>query len=124
MRQTAPTAQRLSGTGAAPDDSTRSTAVRSASYGCASLTRSARSGSSAARASIAGTPPGQSFRVSARRGLRLRGGPSTDFDIITVLPFGTEVTVLAREGAWAKVDLEGDGRVDGFAQADFLEPVA
>lgn len=67
---------------------------------------------------------GQRFRVTARSGLRLRAGPSTDFDIVTVMPLGTTVFVLAREAAWAQVDLQGDGRADGFAHASFLEPIA
>ncbi len=63
------------------------------------------------------------YRVTARAGLRLRAGPSTTFDVIDLLAFGREVHVLARTGDWAKVDLEGDGRVDGFASMAFLDAV-
>jgi len=73
---------------------------------------------------VAGPVRGQPFRVNARSGLRLRAGPSTEFDIITVMPPGTTVFVLGRDDAWAKIDLEGDGHADGFAHAGFLEPVA
>lgn len=66
---------------------------------------------------------GRTHRVTARRGLRLRAGPSTAFDILDVMAFGTEVRVLERTGDWAKVDLEGDGRADGFAHTGFLEPL-
>jgi hypothetical protein len=38
------------------------------------------------------------------------------------LPFGTEVFVLAKEDAWALVDLQGDGKADGFMFVSFLRP--
>lgn len=65
------------------------------------------------------------FVVIARDGLRLRSGPSTDFSTIRTLPVDTPVIVLSREGAegmWALVDLEGDGRADGFMSFPFLRP--
>ena len=62
-------------------------------------------------------------RVVARSGLRLRAGPSTTFEVIRMLGAGSEVRVLGQSGEWAKIDLEGDGMVDGFAHMDFLEPV-
>jgi hypothetical protein len=65
------------------------------------------------------------FVVIARDGLRLRSGPSTDFNVIRTLPFGTSVIVLSHEGEsgqWALVDLEGDGRADGFVNFPFLRP--
>jgi hypothetical protein len=65
----------------------------------------------------------QTFRVIASSGLRLRGGPGLEFEILTTLPFGTTVTFLSRSGAWAKVDSSGDGGADGFVHADFLEQV-
>ncbi len=69
-------------------------------------------------------PEGGLYRVTARAGLRLRAGPSTAFDVIDLLGFGREVHVLTQTGDWAKIDLEGDGRVDGFAYMAFLDPVA
>ena len=60
------------------------------------------------------------FVVIARDGLRLRAGPSTDFNALRTLPAGTIVTVLSREGMWGLVDLEGDGRADGFVNLPFL----
>jgi hypothetical protein len=60
--------------------------------------------------------------VRARSGLRLRSGASREADIIRTLPEGTRVFVLERRGEWALVDLEGDGRIDGFVGADFLRP--
>ena len=67
---------------------------------------------------------GATHYVIARHGLRLRAGPSTEFDVVTVMPYATRVVVLEREGPWAKIDLVGDGRVDGFAHTGFLQPIA
>jgi hypothetical protein len=60
------------------------------------------------------------FVVNARNGLKLRSGPSTDFSAIRTVPEGTPVNVLSREGMWALVDLEGDGKADGFMNLPFL----
>jgi hypothetical protein len=62
-------------------------------------------------------------RVIARSGLRLREGPGTQFDIIGGLGFGQVVSVSSTSDGFAQVDVEGDGRVDGFASMSFLEPV-
>jgi len=61
--------------------------------------------------------------VIARDGLRLRSGPSATAEIKRTIPEGTRVNVLAREGQWAQVDLEGDGRADGFMFLSLLKPV-
>src|SRR5262249_57410052 len=61
--------------------------------------------------------------VIARDGLRLRSGPSATAEIKRTIPEGTRVNVLAREGQWAQVDLEGDGRADGFMFLCLLKPV-
>lgn len=61
------------------------------------------------------------YRVIARSGLRLRGGPGTEFEIISVLPTDSIIFVDSTTNGWARVDLEGDGRVDGFASAAFLQ---
>jgi hypothetical protein len=63
------------------------------------------------------------FIVIARDGLKLRSGPSVDFGSIRTIPEGTTVHVLSREGMWALVDLEGDGRADGFMNLPFLRAV-
>jgi hypothetical protein len=71
------------------------------------------------------TPAGASLHlVIARSGLRLRSGPSETAEIIRNIPEGTGVNVLAREGQWGLVDLEGDGKADGFMFLSFLRPVA
>ncbi len=73
----------------------------------------------------AGAPPreGGLYQVAARGGLRLRGGPGTEFGVITTLETGRTLTVLSFEGSgepWARVDLEDDGLVDGYVFAGFL----
>ncbi len=66
--------------------------------------------------------PGRPHRVSARAGLRLRGGAGTSFEVLSVLPLDSVVCVLATRGEWSLVDLEGDGVADGFCYGSFLVP--
>src|SRR5436190_959523 len=63
------------------------------------------------------------FVVIARGGLKLRGGPSLDFDAIRTVPEGTVVNVLSQQDGFALVDLEGDGKADGFMSLPFLRSV-
>ncbi|MFH0344875.1 MAG: SH3 domain-containing protein [Chromatiales bacterium] len=72
----------------------------------------------------AATDSGDPHAVIARDGLKLRGGAGTEFPAIRTLPTDTKVNILAREGQWALVDLQGDGRADGFVHLGFLRPVA
>jgi hypothetical protein len=65
----------------------------------------------------------QPFRVNARSGLRLRSGPGIEFDIIGNLAPDQTVFVSSVRNGWARVDIQGDGRVDGFAYESFLERV-
>jgi D-alanyl-D-alanine carboxypeptidase/Bacterial SH3 domain len=60
--------------------------------------------------------------VIARDGLRLRSGPSETSATLRSVPEGTRVNVLQRHGDWALIDLEGDGRADGFMFFAFLRP--
>lgn len=60
------------------------------------------------------------MRVNARSGLRLRAGPGTSFDILQLLPWGTQVSVLKSVDGWALVDLQGDGVADGYVGEGFL----
>ena len=65
------------------------------------------------------------FTVTARSGVRLRAGPGIEFAILTTIPAGREVSVADFDGQdrqWARVDLEGDGLVDGHVFAAFLVP--
>jgi hypothetical protein len=66
---------------------------------------------------------GDRFKVVARSGLRLREGPGTEFDVIGSLRPGQIVFVASITDGWARVDVEGDGNIDGFASAGFLERV-
>lgn len=63
-------------------------------------------------------------RVTARGGLRLRAGPGLGFDVLGVLPAGTEAGVLRETGGWAQIDLQGDGLADGFVHPAYLAPAA
>jgi len=66
------------------------------------------------------------FSIIARGGLHLRKGPGLDYGITSTIPGGTAVTVAGfdgLDGEWARVDLKGDGMVDGHLLAAFLEPV-
>lgn len=63
--------------------------------------------------------------VIARNGLKLRGGPGTNFESEQTLPAGTELIVVEISGqdpSWVRVDLEGDGLLDGYVFASFLAP--
>lgn len=62
------------------------------------------------------------FRVIARDGLRLRSGPGTEFERIGLLPLGTVIFEVRREGEWSFVDQQGDGRIDGAVHGGFLQP--
>jgi hypothetical protein len=66
---------------------------------------------------------GLRYRVVARSGLRLREGPGIQFDIIGGLRPGQIVFVASISDGWARVDAEGDGHIDGFASAGFLERI-
>lgn len=63
------------------------------------------------------------FKVTARNGLNLRGGPSTDFPVIGGLPLDQEVDVLSRSGDWAKIDILFDGIEDGYVHSAFLKKI-
>lgn len=65
------------------------------------------------------------YVVIARGGLKLRGGPGTNFDSDKTLPAGTELNVIevdSHDPSWVRVDLEADGLFDGYVFASFLAP--
>lgn len=83
--------------------------------------------SSAPYAVLAVAPAPDLYRVIARGGLKLRAGPGLDFPILSAIKTGTVLSVVAFEGGlndWARVDIEGDGLVDGHVHRAFLEPLA
>ena len=65
--------------------------------------------------------PGR-YVVVARGGLKLRGGPGTNFSSERTLSTGTELQVATVDGSWAHVDIEGDGLLDGYVFASILAP--
>jgi hypothetical protein len=68
--------------------------------------------------------PGR-YVVIARGGLKLRGGPGTDFESERTLPAATELNVVdvdRQDPSWVRVDIEGDGLLDGYVFASFLAP--
>jgi len=67
------------------------------------------------------------YEVIARGGLNLRGGPGTSFPSTRTLPLGTTldvVTVDPTAPAWVRVDLEGDGLLDGYVFSAYLARIA
>lgn len=69
------------------------------------------------------TTVGERYRVVARSGLILREGPGKQFERVASLYRGQIVFVVSISDGWARVDVEGDGYIDGFASAGYLEPV-
>lgn len=69
------------------------------------------------------TVNGIKHKVVARNGLRLREGPGKQFEVINALNPGQIVFVVKTLEDWAQIDVEGDGQIDGFASARFLEVV-
>ncbi|WP_275791463.1 SH3 domain-containing protein [Pararhizobium gei] len=67
-----------------------------------------------------GAPPVAHSTVNARDGLWLRRGPGLAFDRARLLEAGTSLTILGLDGEWARVDLQGDGLIDGYVFAAFL----
>lgn len=68
-------------------------------------------------------PTAGHFIVVSRDGLHMRSGPGLDFNILSTIPNGTLVTVDGFDGPnnqWARVDLQGDGLLDGHMFAAFL----
>lgn len=77
-----------------------------------------------AAASSGAVAPGR-YVVLARSGVKLRGGPGTNFDSEQTLAAGREVLVVGfdeKDPSWAKISLEGedDDLVDGYVFAAFL----
>jgi len=65
------------------------------------------------------------YVVMARGGLKLRGGPGTNFASERTLVLGSELNVVevdSQDPSWVRVDLEGDGLLDGYVFASFLAP--
>jgi hypothetical protein len=64
------------------------------------------------------------YRVIASKGLNIRSGPGTDYDIEGFLRKGEFVIVLSmKDDPWFQIDVEGDGFADGYCHSRYLEPV-
>ncbi|RMG89809.1 MAG: DUF3380 domain-containing protein [Chloroflexi bacterium] len=61
--------------------------------------------------------PPEEERGKTRTNLNLRRGPGTSFEVIRVLPLGTEVVVLEHQGDWLRVRA---GLDEGFVHRDFV----
>jgi len=61
------------------------------------------------------------YRVNARNGLHLRAGPGLEFDSLKSLALGQQLYLTQYQGDWAEVDLDGDGFVDGWVFATYLQ---
>ncbi len=74
------------------------------------------------------TPRGEGtaalYEVTARTGLIVRSGPGEGFARNTALPLGAIVTGRERDGRWISVDIEGDGKTDGYMHEGFLRAVS
>lgn len=58
-------------------------------------------------------------QVTATSGLNLRSGPSTDYDSLTVLPFGAVITVLeTAQAPWVQVKTSSG--VTGYVHQDYI----
>lgn len=60
-------------------------------------------------------------QVTARSGLRLRGGPGLEHEVLRLLPFGTRLYVERQVDGWSAADFEGDDAVDGYVYSAFLK---
>ncbi len=78
--------------------------------------------SAGADASVGGQGSPRPLRVIARDGLVLRSGPDASFPRLGLQPYGQTVNVVGTKGDWCMVDLEGDGKADGFMLGSFLQP--
>lgn len=67
-----------------------------------------------------GLPASPNSIVNARDGLWLRRGPGLGFDRAKLLAAGTQLKILGHDGDWARVDLVGDGLIDGHVAAAFV----
>lgn len=66
------------------------------------------------------------YSIASRNGEALKAGPGAEFAEKSLLPVHTVVAVLAYDGShseWARIDLEGDGLIDGHVHRAFLAPI-
>ncbi len=69
----------------------------------------------------------QYYTVVARKGAPMRAGPGSEYHTVGTIDPDTLVSVLALDGPngdWARIDLIGDGYVDGHMHISTLSPAA
>jgi len=66
-------------------------------------------------------PVTATHEVIARTSLRLRGGPGTEYSVVSSLKPGQQVIAKPANTEWSSIDLQGDGLIDGFAASAFLK---
>ncbi len=71
----------------------------------------------------AGTTVFKQYKVIARNGLALYEEAGTQYNRVGMLSPGKIVYVMSINDGWASVDVEGDGYIDGFASASYLQSV-
>lgn len=54
--------------------------------------------------------------------VRLRRGPGTNYEVITTIPRGINVSVVGREGAWLKIESKHGGQ-PGYISEQYARPV-
>lgn len=74
--------------------------------------------------SVSNLAADNAYKVIARGGLNLRAGAGTEFAVIKLIPFETQVRAVRTVGDWTMVDLEGDGAADGFVNSHFIAPLS
>jgi len=68
----------------------------------------------------AGAGPGEDTLFVTGSRVNVRSGPSTEFGVLTSLPYGEAVELLGYEGpSWARIRIEGGG--EGYMSRSFLE---
>lgn len=66
------------------------------------------------------------YMAIARKGLNLRSGPGTEFKITSSLDAGSLINIHGFDGPnneWGRVDLLGNGYLDGHVHKSYLSPV-
>lgn len=78
---------------------------------------------SPASATVAESAPeesggGKTYTVNAKKGLRVRAGPGTNYARLGALPYGTVVEVLSISGSWGQIDYNGQ---TGYLYVPYLK---
>lgn len=73
-------------------------------------------------------PPGATFATVHTEGdpLRVRAGPGTTYEVITRIPDGTRILLLAKleDGSWYQVEYPPDAGKRGWVSGEFVQPAS